>query len=54
MMRFVIVLLFIIAAVLIWFWIVKNGNKSEHKKPVYVCPECGDHHCNCYLEEKDQ
>jgi hypothetical protein len=54
MMKLLILLLFIIAAVLIWFWIRKIRSKSENENPVYLCPECGDHHCNCYLEEKDK
>ena len=37
-----------------WFWLMKTGNKSENENLVYVCPECGDHHCNCYLEEKEK
>jgi hypothetical protein len=49
-----IVLLLIIIAALIWFWLSKTEKKSENETPVYVCPECGDHHCNCYLEEKDE
>ncbi len=54
MMKLLILLLFVIAAALIWFRLRKTGNKSENEDPVYVCPECGDHHCNCYLEGKDE
>ena len=54
MMKLLVLLLFIIAAALIWFWLRKTGNKSENENPVYVCPECGEHHCNCYPEGKDK
>ena len=54
MMTVLILLLLIIVAVLICFWLMKTGKKSKNENPVYVCPECGDHHCNCYLEEKNK
>ena len=54
MMKLIILVVSIIAATSIWFWLRKTGNKTENENPVYVCPECGDHHCNCFLEEKDK
>ena len=54
MMKLIIFLLLIIVGVLIWFWLRKKENKPKEETPIYVCPECGEHHCNCYLEEKDK
>ena len=54
MMKFFVLLLAIIAAALTWFWFMKTGKKFKNENPVYVCPECGDLHCTCYLEEKDK
>ena len=53
MTTFFIVLLLIVIATLLWFWLPRAERKSKNEAPVYVCPECGEHHCNCYLEEKD-
>jgi len=54
MIKLLVLLLLVIAGVLIWLWLMKTGKKSENENPVYVCPECGDLHCSCYLEEKDK
>ncbi|MBW2142933.1 MAG: hypothetical protein JRG75_00855 [Deltaproteobacteria bacterium] len=51
-MWILIVTLIIVAAVLIWFWVIKTKSAPESEIPVYVCPEGGDHHGSCYLEEK--
>ena len=35
----------------------KNNDSTEEKYPpdaVYVCPECGEMHCNCYKEHNDK
>jgi hypothetical protein len=50
-MMWVIVVMIIFVVALIWFWIIKTKNASDSEIPVYVCPECGDSHCNCYLED---
>ena len=44
----------IVAAVLIRFWIIKKDTGPVSKNPTYVCPECGDKNCNCYLEKEKQ
>ena len=51
-MWILILTLFIVAAVLIWLRVTKKRHEPETDIPVYVCPECGDKHCNCYLEEE--
>jgi len=48
----IILTLVIVAAALIWLWVIKTRSAPESEIPVYVCPECGDHHCNCYLEDE--
>jgi len=48
----IILTLIIVAAALIWLWVIKTRSAPESEIPVYVCPECGDHHCNCYLEDE--
>ncbi len=54
-MKLILLILILAAAVSLWFWFSKRGTKSDkkQKKPVYVCPECGDLHCNCYLEKDE-
>ena len=52
MMKLLILLLFIIAAMLIRLWLMKTGNRSENESPVYGCPECGDHHCTVILKKR--
>lgn len=54
MIKLLVLVMLIIVAALIWLWLKKTGKKSGNENPVYVCPECGDHHCNCYLQEKDK
>lgn len=50
-MWILIVTLVIVAAALIWFWVIRARSAPESEIPVYVCPECGEKHCNCYLED---
>ena len=44
-------ILFVLAG-LIWFRVSKKDDKGNRVNPVYVCSECGEHHCNCYPEKK--
>jgi len=44
--------LIVVAAALIWLMMQKKRNEPETDLPSYVCPECGDKNCNCYLEEE--
>lgn len=48
-----LVLLFcvIAAVVLVIILVNRKRKKPEDDIPLYVCPECGEHHCNCYLKE---
>jgi len=41
----------IVVAVLVWFWIIRTRKEPESDVPTYECPECGEKHCNCYLQE---
>ena len=52
MWQFVLILVIVIAA-LIGFRFAKVGRKPEKEIPTYVCPDCGERHCNCYLEKKN-
>jgi hypothetical protein len=51
-MWIVLLTLIVVAAAFIWLRIIKRSNEPEKDLPTYVCPECGDKHCNCYLEEE--
>ena len=50
-MWFILITLVIILAALGWLWITKADSEPNSDIPVYICPECGDKHCNCYLEK---
>lgn len=52
-MDLIILFVLILAAMSGLFWLFKKKKKPENEIPSYVCPECGAHHCNCYLKEKD-
>lgn len=54
-MNIIILLLIVAAIVIIGFWFIKTEKKpiKKNKNPVYVCPECGDYHCNCFLEKNN-
>jgi len=52
-MNLVIFLVLIVAAIVGLFFLIRKKKKPENEIPSYVCPECGNHHCNCYPEKKD-
>ncbi len=49
----VLALLVIAAVLLITLWLKHTNIEPQNNNPVYVCPECGDHHCNCYPEKEE-
>jgi hypothetical protein len=50
-MNIIIVFIMVLAALAILWWVLSR--KKDTQKPVtYVCPQCGDHHCDCYREDK--
>ncbi len=53
-MNLIILALLILAILLVLFWLIKKEKTKEDKIPSYVCPECGEHHCNCYLEKMEE
>jgi hypothetical protein len=53
-MWILVVTMIIVAAAAIWLWKIKKESKLKSKNPTYVCPECGDKNCNCYLEKEEQ
>lgn len=54
-METILLILIITGAVICWVWFSRRGTKMKEKQknPVYVCPECGNLHCNCYLEKDE-
>jgi len=50
-MNIIIVSLIVLAAAF-FLWRVLS-RKQETEKPVtYVCPKCGEHHCDCHRENE--
>jgi|GEM_PF-2007330 hypothetical protein len=49
-MWLVLLLVAVIAVILVF--VLTRQRRPKEEIPLYVCPECGNHHCNCYLKEK--
>lgn len=43
--------IFAVIVVILVFILIRQGRQKE-EIPLYVCPECGEHHCNCYLKDE--
>jgi len=50
-MWIIVFLLIIIAVAAILFRAIYSGGEPQDKTNMYVCTECGEKHCNCYLDE---
>lgn len=44
----------IVAAVILTGFILSRTRKSRPKGPVFICDHCGEHHCECRLEDSDK
>ena len=42
----------VVAVVLVYILVRQRQKRLKEKVPLYVCPECGEHNCNCYLKEE--
>lgn len=50
-MNIIIVLIAVLAAFVI-LWIVLSKKKDSEKVVTYECPQCGEHHCDCYQKDE--
>ena len=46
-MNIIIIFIAVLAAFVI-LWLVLSKKKDSQKAVAYVCPNCGEHHCDCY------
>jgi len=50
-MNIIIIFIAVIAAFVI-LWKVLSKNKDTDNVVAYECPQCGEHHCNCYQKDE--
>ncbi len=52
MLMWIVMLGVLVIGAVLAFLLFSKRPAPEEEAPAYVCKECGESHCNCYLEEE--
>ncbi|MBI9085621.1 MAG: hypothetical protein JEZ11_18635 [Desulfobacterales bacterium] len=53
-MTYALIAIGVVAATILAGFILSGKKKSRPKEPIFICDHCGEHHCECRLEDNDK